>query len=101
MRQRPHFLLLLFVTALFIFQSGCTNCAIKPIYEFAWPFFDGLAKVKVDGKWGFIDKSGEFVIEPTLEKAGWFSQGLAQIVIDNKFGFIDKAGKVIIEPRFD
>src|SRR5262249_35568908 len=28
-------------------------------------FFEGLAAVEVDGKWGFIDKTGKVVIEPT------------------------------------
>ena len=52
-------------------------------------------------KYGFIDKSGKFVIEPQFEFANDFCDGLARVKIDEKWGYIDKSGKFVIEPQFE
>ncbi|MCC6274370.1 MAG: WG repeat-containing protein [Leptospiraceae bacterium] len=62
-------------------------------------FFDGLVGVKIDGKYGFIDKTGEIVILSQFDGIwsdyrGLFFEGLASIKIGNKYGFIDKTGKL-------
>ena len=65
-------------------------------------FSDGLAKVTVNGKIGFIDTSGKLVIAATLRDAGPFSEGLAPYESGNgKWGYVDKTGKVVIAPKFD
>lgn len=51
-------------------------------------------------KYGFIDKTGKFVIVPKFDKVGRFSEGLAYACIDKKCGFIDETGKVVIKPQF-
>ncbi|MBN1629554.1 MAG: WG repeat-containing protein [Thermoleophilia bacterium] len=38
-----------------------------------------LYPVSVDGKWGFIDKTGTIRVEPQYEAAGAFSEGLARV----------------------
>ncbi len=81
--------------------------------DYISPFHDGLAAVKKEGQWAFIDAKGILVIDfrddlvPTSQENGkypFFSdnrclikeikQGIAY------FGFIDTTGKVIIEPQF-
>lgn len=59
---------------------------------------EGLAGVKnADGRWGFIDKTGNLVLPCLWKKALWFSEGLAGVQDDNeKWGFIDKTGKVVL-----
>lgn len=52
------------------------------------------------GKWGFIDREGNFVIAPTFDSALGFSEGLAAVLINGKYGFIDKTGKLAIQPKF-
>lgn len=51
-------------------------------------FSEGLAAVKYDGKWGYIDTSGEFIIEPQYNTApGFFINGYAYCengIISNK-----------------
>jgi hypothetical protein len=65
-------------------------------------FSDGLAKVTVNGKVGFIDSSGKLVIAAKLRDAGPFSEGLAPYESGNgKWGYLDKRGKVAINPEFD
>ena len=82
-------------------------------------------KVQVDGKSGFIDKTGQIVIPPQYENVDDFSEGLALVCVgacstetflgykydDNfkkveveqsfKYGFIDESGKFIINPMFE
>ena len=51
-----------------------------------------LFRVDKDGKWGFIDETGQIVIEPVYEGVAPFSEGLAAVRLDGKFGYINKAG---------
>lgn len=37
---------------------------IKPQFGLAETFYEGLAPIRKDGKWGFIDKSGNVAINP-------------------------------------
>ena len=54
-----------------------------------------------DYKYGFIDQTGNFVIEPKFEMADSFSEGLACVSTGNgKYGYIDKTGRFVIAPRF-
>ena len=64
-------------------------------------FSDGLARVELDGKWGFIDKSGKEVIPCVYDYAWGFSDGLAVVELNGKWGFIDKAGKQLVPCVYD
>jgi hypothetical protein len=61
----------------------------------------GLYPVKVNGKYGFIDRSGKVVIAPTYDKAEPFQEGLSAVRLGNKYGFIDSEGHMVIPPQFD
>lgn len=52
---------------------------IQPQFTEAYNFFEELAPVKIDNKWGYINKNGNFVIQPQFNSAGTFSEGLAWI----------------------
>lgn len=64
-------------------------------------FFEGLARVGIDEKIGYIDAKGRIVIQPRFDWAGDFSEGLAAVGIGSSLGYIDKTGALVIEPRFD
>ncbi|HIK33557.1 MAG TPA: WG repeat-containing protein [Oscillatoriales cyanobacterium M4454_W2019_049] len=51
------------------------------------------------GKWGYIDRTGEFVIPPHFNCAFDFTEGLAG-AISGKWGFIDRTGEFVIPPQF-
>ena len=51
--------------------------------------------------YGYVDESGQWVIEPQFEFAGDFAEGLAVIELNGQFGFIDPSGAVVIEPQYD
>jgi hypothetical protein len=73
---------------------------IPPRYETALAFSEGLAAVRIDGRFGYIDRDGRLAIEPRFDFAGAFHQGLAEIALDGHAGVIDRSGAVVVTPRF-
>lgn len=69
------------------------------------PFSEGLAAVKINGKWGYIDKTGTLVITPQYKQSASFCAGLACVSteeIRDHVGYwthfiIDRAGKTVKE----
>jgi hypothetical protein len=52
-------------------------------------------------KYGFIDRTGKFVIPPRFYRVQKFSEGRALFVQTGKsHGFIDSKGQVVIKPEF-
>ena len=86
---------------------------IPATYDFVTPFQDGYAlfntggaieksdsehKEWVGGLWGFINKSGEVIINPQFLKAHNFENGKAEVVTqEGNRVFIDKEGKIVNE----
>ncbi len=60
-----------------------------------------LFRIDVDGKAGFVDKSGKVRIKPRFDKTSDFAEGLAAVRIGLLWGYINTAGKVVIEPQYD
>jgi hypothetical protein len=59
-----------------------------------------IGPVRFQGKYGFIDAKGEWVIPPAFEELGEMREGLASFAVADKLGFINEQGEVVIEPRF-
>lgn len=71
-------------------------------FQDASPFSEGLAAVKINGKYGYLNQEGEVAIEPRFEQTTGFSDGLAGVTMDGeKWGYINEAGEMVIEPRFE
>jgi len=71
-------------------------------YEAVRIFNDSTyAAVRVNNKWGFIDKDGNYFIEPSFEEARSFSCGLAAVKTTGDWGFIDESGSFVIAPTFE
>lgn len=58
--------------------------------------FEGLAIVRIDESYGYVDESGKEVIPLSYDNAEPFRNGFAAVGIGNKHGFIDKTGNIII-----
>ena len=57
----------------------------------------GYAGVKKDGKWGFINKSGEAISGFDFDEVEPFtSEGFAAVKIHNKVGIINNKGEIIV-----
>jgi WG containing repeat len=71
-----------------------SNWKVKPTFDAAGIFAEGLAPVKIDGQFGYVSLDGKLVIKPSFASAGSFSEGLALVRKDKKYGFIDKKGDI-------
>ena len=77
------------------------NFVIKPQFDEAEPFSEGLAAVEIDWYWGYIDKVGNVVIEPKYDWVKPFSEGMAAVRIRGDWGYINTKGKMIIKPKYE
>ena len=79
------------------------NFVIEPQYEEAENFSDGVAPVKKDDKWYFIDCAGAEVtmLGDRFDSVNTISEGRSVVRIGDKLGAIDKAGNLIIDARYD
>ena len=66
----------------------------KPQFNRVDALNDGLARVRVAGRIGFIDRSGRFVIDPIFDEAWAFTSGfpLTQVRQGRSVGAIDRTG---------
>lgn len=52
--------------------------------------------------WGYINTSGDYVVEPKFSFAYPFDNyGYAVIEVNRKCGLIDSTGKIIVQPIYD
>jgi len=76
------------------------------MYDEIGHFCCGLAPVKIETKWGYINKSGRIVVKPTFIRASEFSEdGLARVCVRRtdrsaKYGFIDRHGNWKLQPEY-
>jgi hypothetical protein len=63
-------------------------------------FSDGLAAVQLTGKWGFINKQGQFVIKPKFDAVDDFSEGLANVIEGKKSFVVDTSGQSVFDVDF-
>ena len=66
-------------------------------------FREELSGVKLNDKWGFINKNGEEVIPFKYDDFGvnnFFNNGLAKVYLNGKFGYIDKNGTEYFEEQW-
>ncbi len=75
----------------FIFALICTSCGNGKF----------RAAVKENGKYGYIDESGDYVIKPKFQDAWSFIRGSAIVKENGKYGMINKDGEFIIKPTYD
>lgn len=105
--------MLLFFLGVFLLTNPLPALAeINPQFDDAAPFSEGLAAVKVNDKWGFIDTAGNWAIKPQytvengfdeLNKVGElaFVENFVPVKKEGKWGFINRAGEIAVAPNYD
>ncbi len=64
-------------------------------------FVEGMAKINISGRWGYINEKLELVIPPKYEYARDFSEGLALVwAIGEHEKFINKYGETVLSVDF-
>jgi hypothetical protein len=84
--------------------DGSGHVRIRPQFDGALPFTEGLAAVSVGNKWGFIDPSGKIVVPLNYYAVSPYSDGVAAVTIatggaTRPCGYIDHAGQFVIKPQ--
>ena len=83
----------------FVDQSG--KMVIRPQYEGAMRFSQGLAAVRVNMKWGFVNVNGKMIISPIYDDVmDGFSEDMAAVKIEGDWIYIDTTGNKIINHSF-
>lgn len=54
---------------------------VEPKYDDVGCFIGDMVRVKIDGKYGYIDKSGTMIVEPKFDGAGNFRDGIAAVKV--------------------
>lgn len=90
------------------FINHILRLEIALVYENASDFSEGLAAVKKDGKWGYINEEGVTVIPFELDSCASadamkndssfsFRNGLAPVCKNGTFGIINKNGETVVD----
>lgn len=77
------------------------NWIIQPQYDEAEEFREGMAPVKINDKWRFIDMKGNFINSQSYDDIEEYDYGLAFVQSKEKWGLINNKGETLIEPKFD
>ncbi|MBN2897738.1 MAG: WG repeat-containing protein [Clostridia bacterium] len=84
----------------FIGEDGQVALSL-PEYDWVAPFSEGLAIVEKNGKYGYINTSGEVVIPIKYDDADNFVDGAAEVYAFSSYYSIDKEGKKIPGSSYD
>ncbi len=69
-----------------------SEVVIPTVYDTAIAFSEGLARVRLTGKYGFVNSAGKLVIPTVYEQVSDFSDGFALAWKDGRVFFIDQKG---------
>ncbi|MNG27741.1 hypothetical protein D3C84_1129060 [compost metagenome] len=72
---------------------------LAPLYEKISGFYDGLANIKSNNKWGVIDSLGNEIIPVEYDEIDSFSYDNLKAIKNRKEFYFDKLGKEIEKPN--
>ncbi|MEO1628046.1 MAG: WG repeat-containing protein, partial [Bacteroidota bacterium] len=84
----------------FVNKGG--RVVVKPTFDDARNFSEGMAVVRKGDKWGYIDKKGKISIACQFKAAWSFAEKLARVqTFDDKMGFIDQQGQWVVPAEYE
>ncbi len=102
------FTLLFFaVNIVFAQKKGKKSESKLSQYQYQGPFCDGIATIKVNRKWGFIDSLGVVLVSPKYDEVEKFSSGLARVRMSSSghnaggWGLVNTSGQEIVPPIYE
>ena len=83
-------------------EDSLRTVVIPAKYDYAENFSEGMACVKLNGKYGFINKLGQEIIPLKYDfVAGEFNEGMAGVELNGKYVYVNKLGQEIVPPKYD
>lgn len=83
------------------FADADGNLLFNKQFEAVEEFVDGLAKVKLGGKWGFINTSGDVVIPCIHDEVLYLDTDKVKVKYKGKWGAVNTSGEVMIPYIYD
>ena len=71
------------------------------VFDDIGDFNDGFARVKLTGKWNFINTHGELLCNEWFDFCYDFSEGFAAVKLSGKWNFINTRGELLCNEWFD
>jgi hypothetical protein len=85
-------------------EDKVVTARLKQKYSYV-SFDEGYYYVKLNGKWGVIDKQGNEIVPPKYDNVGIFpfSKDYNYVVVElnEKYGVFDRQGKEVVAPKYD
>ena len=85
------------------FKLRSTGEIVIPLkYDDAYDFREGLVVVKLNGKWGFIDKTGKEITPLKYDDVRVYgmNEGMVAVEFNDRYGYIDHTGKEITPIKY-
>lgn len=60
-----------------------------------------MGRVEMNGKWGYVDESGNILIALRYDKAMDFFEALTAVKVGGQWGYIDVKGNMVLPPQYD
>ncbi|MBI4905750.1 MAG: WG repeat-containing protein [Acidobacteria bacterium] len=82
----------------YIDESGAVKISLR--FSYADQFVEGRALVQF-GKYGYINRVGDWVVKPRFQAGTRFQEGVAAVRMEGKWGYIKANGDWFVLPRFE
>jgi WG containing repeat len=72
----------------------------KPNFDYVYKYYEGVARVKLNNKFGYINRGGKEITAIKYDEAWDFSEGMAVVKLNNKSGYINRQGVEVIPLKY-
>ena len=83
------------------FMNKWGKVVVPIVYDEAYAFKNGMAKVSKGGRYGFVNTDGRLVVDCIYDDVIDYSDGIGIIKKNGKYGYIDKQGYLIGQINYD
>ena len=83
----------------YIDRTGAEVISTK--HDYIAAFEDGMAPVRMRGKWGMISRTGAYIVPPNFSAIRRFSEGMAAVRHGDKWGYVGHNGEIVIAAVYE
>jgi hypothetical protein len=95
-----------FILSAIISSSLCSHAQTEneenTVYDEKNPYYEGLARVKMNKKYGFIDRDNNVVIPIKYDEADDIPMSkMYRVKFNNEWGFVNSKGVEVVNPKYE